>query len=584
MFFHVADSEFPEVKNTGGEHCISLALQQDRRHVLKTAAPARHNRHTDRFADAAGYLNVKASFRPVSVNTVEDDFSGAQRDGLPGPFNSAQSGWFATTVSKDLPAIRRDFFGVDGDNDALAAKLFRALADKFGPGESRRINAGFVGPGSQHRVHVFDRSNAAADRQGHETFIGRALYDINHGGTTMGAGSDVKKNHFIGALLIVANGQGDGIPNIAQFTGFGFAELHAAGNVAVHGRPDMGLLASPAYQRCSQSSTIVAKENLFVFPRSRGCDKMAEVRIGVGNEAKPGKLQNPWFEMYLNNRCQRSLSCWRLSVVTQLKTRFDRRFQGSVVRAALLMLLARPIGMTALGQEAIRMSMAGAAAAQGRSAAAGAPGFYNLEMGPTYWRFGSSLSLGYNDNVELEQAHPEGDFIYTPSVNAQMRWPLTELQTLNLGIGAGYSGYVSHSSLNTFFLTPNSGVSFDVYAGDFVINLHDRVSITQGSYQDPTVTGNGAYSQFQNSVGVLTTWDLNKLVVNVGYDHANDIELTGGLGQPSQSSEIFSASTGFTLKPAMLLDRSRRRSIALLHYDHQLSVHTGDPVERRPLF
>jgi hypothetical protein len=282
---------------------------------------------------------------------------------------------------------------------------------------------------------------------------------------------------------------------------------------------------------------------------------MAEVRIGIGNEAKPGKLQNPWFEMYLNNRCQRSLSCWRRSVVSPLKNRLNRRLPGRLVfiRAALLMLLIRPITTRVAGQEAIRMSMAGAAAAQGRAAAAGTPGYYNLELGPTYWRFGSSLSLSYEDNVQLEQNRQEGDFVYTPSLNAQMRWPITQLQTLNLGIDAGYSGYVSHSSLNTFFLSPDSGLSFDVYVGDFVINFHDRFSITHGSYQDPTVTGNGAYSQFQNSAGVLATWDLNKLVVNLGYDHANNVELSGGLGQPGQSSEIFSSSVGYTLKPAMVL-------------------------------
>lgn len=199
------------------------------------------------------------------------------------------------------------------------------------------------------------------------------------------------------------------------------------------------------------------------------------------------------------------------------------------------------------------MSVAGASAAESRQTAISTPGYYNVQLGPTYWRFGSGLGLSYEDNVDLTQVHREGDLIYTPSVNAQMRWPVTELQALNVGVGLGYSGYVQHSSLNTFFLTPNSGVSFSIYAGDFVIELHDRCTITQGSYQDPTVTGSGAYSEFQNSAGTLVTWDLNKLVVNLGFDQANNLELTGGLGQPGQSSEIFSGSAGLALKPAMLL-------------------------------
>jgi hypothetical protein len=283
--------------------------------------------------------------------------------------------------------------------------------------------------------------------------------------------------------------------------------------------------------------------------------KLAGVRIGVGNETKPGAMENPWFEMYLNDRCQRSLSGWRRGIPVPSANRPERKLQGRplIVRAALLMLLARPLAMTALGQEAIRMSMAGSAAAQGRETAAATPGYYNLQAGPTYWRFGASLGLAYNDNIDLVQSGQTGDFLYTPSLNAQLLWPVSQIQTLNLSIGAGYSGYVDHSSLNRAFVTPNSGLSFNIFAGDFLINLHDRFSISENNYQDPTVTASGGYSQFQNAVGIAVTWDLNKLVVNLGYDHSTGLELTGGEGQAGQSSDIFSAAAGLTLKPGMVL-------------------------------
>ena len=106
--------------------------------------------------------------------------------------------------------------------------------------------------------------------------------------------------------------------------------------------------------------------------------------------------------------------------------------------------------------------------------------------------------------------------------------------------------------------SPGSELSFDLYAGDFWINLHDRFSITENTYQDPSVANSGNYSQFQNALGVATTWDLNKTIVKAGYDHVNYDSLNGGSGQnsgsqPSGSSEVFSASAGYMLKPGMLL-------------------------------
>ena len=79
-------------------------------------------------------------------------------------------------------------------------------------------------------------------------------------------------------------------------------------------------------------------------------------------------------------------------------------------------------------------------------------------------------------------------------------------------MGGGYSAYVQHSELSRYFVTPDSELSFDLYAGDFLINLHDRFSITENTYQDPTVAGTGNYSQLQNTLGVTTLWDLNKIV------------------------------------------------------------------------
>ena len=202
--------------------------------------------------------------------------------------------------------------------------------------------------------------------------------------------------------------------------------------------------------------------------------------------------------------------------------------------------------------------MASAAAAKARRGADSTLGYYNLKLGPTAWNFGAGLGMDYNSNVNNTESNPEGDFIFRPQINTRMRWPVSDQNTINLALGAGYAAYVNNPGLDRLFIIPGSELSFDLYAGDFWINLHDRFSITEYSYQDPTVAGTGDYSQLQNSLGVATLWDLNKAIVRVGFDHVNFDSLSGGSGQnsrnqPSGYSEVFSASAGYALKPGMLL-------------------------------
>ena len=85
----------------------------------------------------------------------------------------------------------------------------------------------------KHRVHIFDRPNAAADGERHETLSGGAFDHINHRSAAMRAGGDVEKDHLIGALLIVAEGEIDGIADFPQPAFFGPAELHAARHFSI---------------------------------------------------------------------------------------------------------------------------------------------------------------------------------------------------------------------------------------------------------------------------------------------------------------------------------------------------------------
>ncbi len=205
------------------------------------------------------------------------------------------------------------------------------------------------------------------------------------------------------------------------------------------------------------------------------------------------------------------------------------------------------------GQDAVRMSIAGAQAAEAQRQAAMAVNYYNLQFGPSYWNFGTGLGAQYNSNINLTDTNQESDIIFTPQINTRMLWPVSDKNNLNLTLGAGYSAYVENPRLDRAFISPGSGLSFDLYAGDFWINLHDRFSILESPYQDPTVAGSGNYSQFQNAAGVTTVWDLNKFVAKAGYDHLDSVPINGSQGQSGISEEIFSLWGGYTLKPQMLL-------------------------------
>lgn len=202
----------------------------------------------------------------------------------------------------------------------------------------------------------------------------------------------------------------------------------------------------------------------------------------------------------------------------------------------------------ARGQEAIRQSLAGAAAAEAQKASQGSIGYYNMRMGDLTLRCIGGLEVQYNDNIRLHGSQSEDDFIVSPNLNTQWHYPVTEFNSLDLSISAGYSVYLKNPDLSRFFVNPGSGLLFNVYIGDLLLNLHDRVTVTGNSYQNPTVNGNGNNSSLENSVGLSATWDLNKLIVGVGYDHGNYISLGSGLSLPDSSSENIFLNAGLKLQ------------------------------------
>jgi len=188
------------------------------------------------------------------------------------------------------------------------------------------------------------------------------------------------------------------------------------------------------------------------------------------------------------------------------------------------------------------MSLASAAAAESREKVALLPGYYRLKLGPTRWHLSSGLSLEACDNVQVASQHAQADLIARPEAAAHLLWPVSEQNHVEVTMGGGYAAYSLHPEFNRLFITPGSEISFDLYVANVWFNLHDRFSVTESSYQDPTVVGVADYVRLENAAGLVGVWDLDQLILQLGYDHINYLALAGNpAGQPDGQTETVSA-------------------------------------------
>jgi hypothetical protein len=221
----------------------------------------------------------------------------------------------------------------------------------------------------------------------------------------------------------------------------------------------------------------------------------------------------------------------------------------------------------ARGQDAIRPSLAGEAAAEARRQSIDKIP-YNLQVGPIKFRFSATMGLEYNDNINLAEdstyvfpgnvritTEPQSDLIFRPQINLDALWPITQLNTLRFDVGIGYAFYLDHTDYNTtaILVTPGSQLAFDIFVGDFRINLHDRFSVQQDPIAEIALSNVADYGRFENTGGVSVLWDLNQAVVTLGYDHYTYISLVDQFEYLDRNADILSGSIGFTPSSTMTI-------------------------------
>lgn len=149
------------------------------------------------------------------------------------------------------------------------------------------------------------------------------------------------------------------------------------------------------------------------------------------------------------------------------------------------------------------------------------PTDYNMKAGPVLLNFTGSVEGDYIDNIGLTNTGAKSDFLLTPEVGINASWPVTQVNTLTLTTSIGYTKYLIHSQFDQshILVSPDSALSFDIYTGDFKINLHDAFSYQQDPVDEASLSGVVNFDRFENIAGINVLWDLNKVILNLNYDH-----------------------------------------------------------------
>lgn len=207
--------------------------------------------------------------------------------------------------------------------------------------------------------------------------------------------------------------------------------------------------------------------------------------------------------------------------------------------------------LPSFGQEALRASLSGEAALDAQKRAIENQ-YYNLKMGDLKLRFQTAISVEATDNVNYNEKNQQADISVRPEFDVTAMFPVTDRNTLALTIGAGYAKYAKTKTRDHFFLTPGSTIGFNIYAGDFLINLHTQFAYTQDSYQQSEISGAG-YGYFQNMTGINATWDLNKVILTFGVDHEIYSPTQPQFAFQSRVSELVNARAVYLINPTTQL-------------------------------
>lgn len=201
-------------------------------------------------------------------------------------------------------------------------------------------------------------------------------------------------------------------------------------------------------------------------------------------------------------------------------------------------------------QDAIRYSLTGNAALEQRQVEVeNRP--YSIKSGDFRLLVTPSLELDWNDNVNVSDKNPQQDFILRPFLQLDATYPVSQRNLLRVNIGIGYDYYFDHANYSGLRLESGSQVAFDIYVKNFKFDLHDRFSFTQDSAGYAAVYGTAQFGTFQNTAGLSVDWDLQDVVLTLGYDHLNYLMESSRFSYINHASELVDFRPGLKLNPRL---------------------------------
>lgn len=174
---------------------------------------------------------------------------------------------------------------------------------------------------------------------------------------------------------------------------------------------------------------------------------------------------------------------------------------------------------------------------------------YTFKSGDFRMLLQPSLSMQWNDNINCTGTGQENDFIILPILGVNMSYPLTRENLLQLNVSAGYSEYLRHPHLSSWYLQSGSGLSFNLYIKDILVNLHDQFSYAQNTSENPDIAGTGTSGIFQNSAGLSGQWSLKYINFTVGYDHENYMSTSSQFDDINNETESAYTRIGYQWNP-----------------------------------
>ena len=223
-----------------------------------------------------------------------------------------------------------------------------------------------------------------------------------------------------------------------------------------------------------------------------------------------------------------------------------RRMGGmSLVGISMLFLT----GLHGVAQMAVRPSLSGAQASIDRMAAITEEP-YNLKLGQVRFRLSANARAEYNDNINLAETGAESDLILGTTLTAQGTWHVTPLNSLRLTLGVGYEKYLAHPEFDSrqLQISPGSQLSFDVFvAGRVKLTFYDRFSVIQDPIQEATLSNTVNFGRFENALGVTALWDMNAVILVLGYEHSNYLALQKSFSYLDRNGDTFRISPGFPI-------------------------------------